>query len=305
MEQIDQAVSGFPGRADQPFVREQAAERRDALLVLRAFHQIVRPVFPPGGRILRHHLQDLLTELFPNPGILVPVRVRLRIAAGRIVQPHLHLVVLQQGPGGDTLRVQTAHHVESLLVQAGRNQAESRGATGLHPRVGELRRGRQPGHFPRIGIGRIILVALVFLIERPREIVSLAVIQRTSEPSPQLRDPSLLLRVILILLRQFRVQFVQPRLSLLPSLQGEHKKKQRDDMDQFSQHAASYLFTPRKPKESQTSRERLANQIGAAQQQGRLPCILWRFMTRHISSVSLYVVSKNALQPCGAFLFVP
>ena len=220
-------------------VREQAAERRDALLVLGALHQVVRPVFPPDGRFHRNHLHDLPAVLLPHPGILVPIRGRLGIAAGGIVQPHLHLVVFQERRRRNTLHVQGIHHVESLLVQAGRYQAERRGAAGLHPRVGELRRGRQPGHLLRVCIGRIVLVALVLLIQGPRVIVPVTVVQRRPEPSPQLHDAGFLLRVVLPLLRQLRIQLVQPRLAPLPPLHGQqHKKKQRDEMDNFPHHAA-------------------------------------------------------------------
>ena len=220
-------------------VGEQAVERRDALLVLRAFHQVVRLIFPPGGGPLGNHLQDSPAVFLPRPGIDVPIRGRLGIAAGRIVQPHLHLVVFQQGPGRDAVRLQAVHHVERLLVQSGGNQAERRGAAGLHTGIRQIRHGRQPGHLLRVRIGRIVLVALVFLVQFPRDAVTLPVIQRGTEPPAQLPDPGLLPRVILFLLRQLRIQFIQPRLPFPPLQGGQRQKKQRNDMKPLHHYAAS------------------------------------------------------------------
>ena len=220
-------------------VGEQAAECGDALLVPGALHQVVRPVFPPDGRFLRNHLHDLPAVLLPHPGILVPVRGRLGIAAGGIVQPHLHLVVFQERLGGNPLHVQGVHHVERLLVQAGGYQAERRGATGFYAGVGQVRRGREPGHLLRIRIGRIVLVALVFLIQLARDAVALPVVQRSAEAAAQLPDPGLLPRVILRFFRQLRIQFVQPRLPFPPLQRNQRQKKQRNDMKPLHHYAAS------------------------------------------------------------------
>ena len=217
------------------FVGEKVPERGDALLVPGALHQVVRLIFPPRGRAFGNHLENLPAVLLPHPGILVPIRGRLGIAAGGIVQPHLHLVVFQERLGGNPLHVQGVHHVERLLVQAGRYQAERRGAAGFDPGVGQVRRGREPGHLLRVRIGRIVLVALVFLIQLARDAVALPVVQRGAEAAAQLPDPGLLPRVILLLLRQLRIQFVQPRLPQ----RNQRQKKQRNDMKQLHHYAAS------------------------------------------------------------------
>ena len=220
----------------QVLVGQQVPECGDSLFVPGTLHQVVCLVFPPGGRALRNHLQDLPAVFLPCPGIDVPIRGRLGITASRIVQPHLHLVVFQQGPGRDAVRLQGVHHVERLLVQAGGDQAERRGAAGFHPGVRQFRRGCQPGHLLRVRIGRIILVTLVFLIQFPRHPVAFPVVQRRTDPAAQLPDPGLFPRVILCLFRQLCVQFIQPRLPF-PPLQGQKHEHQRDEGKPFFHHA--------------------------------------------------------------------
>ncbi len=218
------------GMQVQGLVRQQLAIGLDTLVETGLLHQEIGVVAVPERGIRRNRLHDLPGVSLGRPRVLAPVGLRLGVATGRIVQFHLHPVVLQQSLRRGPFHGEAVQHVERLLVQAGGNQAENRGAPGLHPAVRALQPGGQLTHPGGIGEGRIVLVALVFLEQRTRGSVPVHIVQGAPQGPAKARNPLLFLRIVLPFPLQLRIQLIQPALRLLPP-QGEGQDQQESHMD--------------------------------------------------------------------------
>ena len=136
----------------------------------------------------------------------------------------LDAIILDELVRGQTGGIQLLQRVGSLIHQAGGGQDMGQVQTALVHALSFSQRYGQIQAFAHIGVGRVILVCGIFLIQRPQRLITLNGIGRLAQVFLHLRQTSLLFGDNLRLLGN---QAVQPRKAARPCCRRPESAQQQ------------------------------------------------------------------------------